>query len=336
MDIRDIARISGYSLGTVSRVLNGHPNVSERARASVLKVVEENGYEPNRNARFLKMQQASAIAIFVKGSRNQLFADILEHLQALLTAAGEDAVVTYIDEDGNEIEAAQHFKQERNPKGIIFLGGDPAFFKEGFARLGTPAVLITNTAEGLGFSNLSSFSTNDRLAATKVIELLFQNGHKKIGVIGGNRQEGQISALRMLGVEDAFAQHGLAFDYEHNYEPCRYAMEEGYQALARLLMRNDELTAVFALGDVIALGAIRAAHDLGKRIPEDLSLAGFDGLLLGQFCVPRLTSVRQDTAELAARGVRKLLESIEGVSEPVHEFVPFRLQQYESVQRILA
>ena len=99
MDIRDIARLSGYGVGTVSRVLNGHPNVSNRARKKVLAVVEEQGYEPNGNARYLKAQARTPIAIFVKGSRNMLFFELLEEIEFRLAASGEDAQVNYLDED---------------------------------------------------------------------------------------------------------------------------------------------------------------------------------------------------------------------------------------------
>lgn len=173
MDIRDIARLSGYSLGTVSRVLNGHPNVSDKARMRVLKVVEEVGYEPNSNARFLKMQGRTAIAVFVKGARNLLFADILERIQALLSEADEQADVIYLDEDENEVLSAIHYQQVRHPKGMLFLGGDPAFFKTSFSRVNVPGVLVTNTAAGLAFKNLSSVSTNDVEAAREVVEYLF-------------------------------------------------------------------------------------------------------------------------------------------------------------------
>ena len=208
MDIRDIARLSGYSLGTVSRVLNGHPNVSDKARMRVLKVVEEVGYEPNSNARFLKMQGRTAIAVFVKGARNLLFADILERIQALLSEADEQADVVYLDEDENEVLYAIHYQQVRHPKGMLFLGGDPAFFKTSFSRVSVPGVLVTNTAAGLAFKNLSSVSTNDVEAAREVVEYLFSRGHRRIGIVGGNRaQPGERSALARCGGSAAGARY---------------------------------------------------------------------------------------------------------------------------------
>ncbi|WP_276868701.1 LacI family DNA-binding transcriptional regulator [Enorma massiliensis] len=334
MDIRDIARLSGYSLGTVSRVLNGHPNVSDKARMRVLKVVEEVGYEPNSNARFLKMQGRTAIAVFVKGARNLLFADILERIQALLSEADEQADVVYLDEDENEVLYAIHYQQVRHPKGMLFLGGDPAFFKTSFGRVSVPGVLVTNTAAGLAFKNLSSVSTNDVEAAREVVEYLFSRGHRRIGIVGGNRALSQVSGRRLHGAEEALRAHGIELDYERDYEPCHFSMEEGYDAMVRLIMRSPDLTAVFALGDAIALGAMRAVFDMGLSIPGDLSLVGFDGVNSSQFSIPRLTTIRQDTRLIATRSVETLLASFAGEAKPVREMVPFQLLKRESVRAL--
>lgn len=334
MDIRDIARLSGYSLGTVSRVLNGHPNVSDKARMRVLKVVEEVGYEPNSNARFLKMQGRTAIAVFVKGARNLLFADILERIQALLSEADEQADVVYLDEDENEVLYAIHYQQVRHPKGMLFLGGDPAFFKTSFSRVSAPGVLVTNTAAGLAFKNLSSVSTNDVEAAREVVEYLFSRGHRRIGIVGGNRALSQVSGRRLHGAEEALRAHGIELDYERDYEPCHFSMEEGYDAMVRLIMRSPDLTAVFALGDAIALGAMRAVFDMGLSIPGDLSLVGFDGVNSSQFSIPRLTTIRQDTRLIAMRSVETLLACLGGEAKPVREMVPFQLLKRESVRAL--
>lgn len=334
MDIRDIARLSGYSLGTVSRVLNGHPNVSDKARMRVLKVVEEVGYEPNSNARFLKMQGRTAIAVFVKGARNLLFADILERIQALLSEADEQADVVYLDEDENEVLSAIHYQQVRHPKGMLFLGGDPAFFKTSYGRVSVPGVLVTNTAAGLAFKNLSSVSTNDVEAAREVVEYLFSRGHRRIGIVGGNRALSQVSGRRLHGAEEALRAHGIELDYERDYEPCHFSMEEGYDAMVRLIMRSPDLTAVFALGDAIALGAMRAVFDMGLSIPGDLSLVGFDGVNSSQFSIPRLTTIRQDTRLIATRSVETLLASFAGEAKPVREMVPFQLLKRESVRAL--
>lgn len=334
MDIRDIATLSGYSVGTVSRVLNGHPNVSDRARERILAVIRDVDYEPNSNARYLKMQTKTSIAAFVKGAHNLLLADILERMQNLLLEVGEEIHVVYMDEDEDEMQRAAAYCRIRRRKGLIFLGGNPACFAEGFRGITAPSILVSSSASDLGYPNLSSLTTDDAGAAAAMIDELVDRGHTRIAIIGGNREVGQVGTLRLEGAVAELRRRGIAFDEELDFEPCRFSMDDGYNAAARLFMRSRKVTAIFALGDVIALGAIRALADAGLSVPGDISVAGFDGLDSGQFNVPRLTTIRQDADRFARRGVEVLLERIEDSElEAVHEVVPFKLYRRESVDR---
>ena len=334
MTIKDIARLSECGVATVSRVLNDHPDVSEETRRKVLAVVEEQGFQPNNNAKHLKQQAGTSIVIIVKGIMNMLFADLVEKLQTLLREAGQDTAVYYIDEDADEIAFALQLCRERKPMGVVFLGGDLELFQAGFAPVTVPCVLLTNTARELGFRNLSSFTIDDGQAARQVVELLYEKGHRNIGLVGGNWSCTQISYRRLTGCRDACLRLGLPFDVDRQCEPCRYSMPEAYAATKVLLERCPDLTAIFAISDVMALGAIRALCDLGKRVPEDISVVGYDGIVIGQYSLPRLTTVRQDTQQLAERGVDALLRSIQRRSPPVHGLVPFHLIQGESVAQL--
>ena len=334
MTIKDIARLSGCGVSTVSRVLNDHPDVSEETRQKVLAVVEAQGFQPNNNAKHLKQQSGSSIAVIVKGTMNMLFADLVEKLQALLLDAGQDAAVYYLDEDANEVAYALQLHRERRPRGIIFLGGDLDLFKAGFAPIAAPCVLLTNSARELGFGNLSSFTTDDGEAAEQVVQLLAGQGHRHIGFLGGNWSCSQISYSRLTGCRDACRRLGLPFDVDRQCEPCRYSMPEAYAATQKLLARCPRLTAIFAISDVMALGAIRALRDMGRRVPEDISVVGYDGIVIGQYSLPRLTTVQQDTQRLAERGVDTLLRAIVLGGRPVHELVPFQLIEGESVANI--
>jgi len=333
MTIKDIARLSGYGVATVSRVLNDHPDVSAETRQKVLAVVAEQGFQPNNNAKHLKQQAGTSIAIIVKGTMNMLFADLVEKLQALLRDAGQDAAVYYLDEDANEVAYACQLCRERKPQGILFLGGDRELFQAGFRGISVPCVLLTNTAKDLGFGNLSSITTDDREASRQAVLFLAGQGHRRIGMLGGNWSCFQIGHSRYLGCRQACRELGLEFD-ERQCEPCRYSLEDGYTAAKVLLGRCPDLTAIFAVSDVTALGAMRAMRDLGKRVPEDISVMGYDGIAIGQYSLPRLATVRQDTQQLAERGVDALLRGITRNSPPVHDLVPFQLIQGESVARV--
>ncbi len=330
MTIKDIARLSGVGVTTVSRVLNDHPDVSEETRRRVLAVVAEQGFQPNTNARHLKQQTSASIAIIVKGTMNMLFAELMERCQQLLQDAGQNAAVYYLDEDANEVVYAVQLCRERKPLGILFLGGDLEFFQAEFGHITVPCVLLTNSARELDFPNLSSLTTDDEEAAYRVVRYLADQGHRDIGLLGGNWSCTQISYRRVLGCQRAFDELSLPFD-ARRCEPCRYSFSDAYDTTKRLLGRCPELTALFCVSDVMALGAIRAIHDLGRRVPRDISVVGYDGIPLSRFSVPRLTTVRQDTQQLARQGVDLLLRNLQRPRPPVHEVVPFELIAGESV-----
>ena len=334
MTIKDIARLSGCSVTTVSRVLNRHPDVSASTRRRVLAVVEQYGFSPNNNAKHLKQQAGTSIAVLVKGTQNILFADLVERIQALLRGSGRDAAVYYLDEDADEVAYAVQLCRERKPVGILFLGGDLELFQTGFGAITVPCVLLTNSARELAFDNLSSLTTDDEDAAFQVIDFLLRRGHRSIGVLGGTWACSQISYRRLQGCRRAFDRRGVPFDPERQGEPCRYSLAEAYAATQRLLARSPDLTAIFAMSDVMAIGAIRALRDLGRRVPEDISVVGYDGVSIARYCVPRLTTVRQDTERLAERGVDILLRGIERGGRPVHEVIPFQLVEGESVAQL--
>ena len=164
MTIKDIARLSGYGIGTVSRVLNNHPDVSEKARKKILSVIEENNFQPNSNARHLKMQSSSSVILIVKGTSNLLFADIVEQMQSLFLKNGENVSTYYIDEDANEVNYAIQLCRDRNPKGIVFLGGNLEYFKEDFAHIHIACLLLTNNSSELDFET-SAASLHSLLTA---------------------------------------------------------------------------------------------------------------------------------------------------------------------------
>jgi len=335
MTIKDIARLSGCGVATVSRVLNHHPDVSEETRKKVMAVVEEHGFQPNNNAKHLKQQAGTSIAIVVKGTQNMLFADLVEQVQALLRSSDRDAAVYYLDEESNEVAYAVQLCRERKPLGILFLGGDLELFRESFAQITVPCVLLTNNAQGLGFDNLSSLTTDDEEAAARAVEHLVEYGHRNIGVLGGNWwSDTQISYNRLLGCKRAFERYQISFDGDRQCEPCRFAMSDAYSAAKRLMERCPDLTAIFAMSDVMAMGVIRALRDLGKRVPEDISVVGYDGISIGNYSVPRLTTIRQDTQQMAEQGVNLLLRNIDRQYRPIHNVVPFQLIAGESVARL--
>ncbi len=334
MTIKDIARLSGYAVGTVSRVLNGHPNVSEEARRKVMAVVEEHNFKLNNNAKHLKQQSRSGIAIIVKGTQNMLFAGIMERLQGLVKEKGFASLVYYIDEDENEVEQALQVWRERHPMGILFLGSNLDTFRQQFSALKIPCVLVTNSAASLGFDNLSSVSTDDAAASRFAVEHLISLGHKHLGILGGKMDRSNMARVRYDACMEVLEQHGLPFSEDNQYSTARFSLEGGYQAMNRLLDQAPETSAVFAMSDVIAMGAMRAINDRGMKVPGDISIMGFDGVELVRYLNPELCTIRQDQLHLADRSVEILLRCIDEKCSAVHEIVAFDFIEGESTRRI--
>ncbi|MGN0375614.1 MAG: LacI family DNA-binding transcriptional regulator [Butyrivibrio sp.] len=332
MTIKDIAREAGYSVGTVSRVLNNAPGVSPAAKEAVTRIVEKHHFQLNNNAKHLKQQSSAGIAIIIKGAQNMLFAAVVEPVQSLIEKRGYACMMYYIGEDDNEVEQAHQICLDRRPRGILFLGSNQEYFRKYFHLIKVPCVLVTNSAEELKLDNLSSVSTDDRAAAKMAVDQLFLMGHTDIGVLGGNTVTSHTVYCRYMGAKESFAEHNVEFNESRQYEASYFSISSGYYAMEKLMDKMPEITAVFAMSDVTAIGAIRAIHDRGLRVPEDISVMGFDGIDVGRYMVPRLTTIRQHREVIASRSVEILLDCIENSSEAVYEVESFHLVPGESVR----
>ena len=335
--IKDIARISGYSIGTVSRVINNRADVSEKARKKIKAVIRENDYQPNTNARMLKQNMSSDVCIIVRGNKNIFLESILEEIQIRMREHGESINVQFIGETDNEVDAAIQLGQNLKPKGIIFMGGNAHTFKDDFFKITVPCVLVTVDAEELGYDNLSSFTTDDEEAAGYAVSKLIEKGHRRIGILGGYPEnlnyesKGGNIALRIKGAVEELEKNGIRFDFDKDYEPCAFSSESGYEAARKLLLKSPDLTGIFAISDVIAIGAMRVFKDMDLSVPEDVSVVGFDGVNLAEYSIPRLATIRQDAETLARKIVDDLLLRISYNSPAVHEKIPYAYVDGESI-----
>ena len=334
MTIKDLSAQTGYSVGTISRVLNNQPNVSQKARETILRAANECGFTLNANAKQLKQQHSNTILVLVKGTHNKVFALLVESIQERSAETKYSLVVDYMDEAENEVLRALQLCREKKPLGVLFLGGERENFLADFEKIDVPCVLVTNDASRFPFPNLSSVSSDDRLAGKMAVEHLIALGHRKIAIIAGDHTHSDIGRLRYEGAMDAFREHGISFDPETDCETVRYTCQDGYHAAQRLLMRGREFTAIFAMSDVMAVGAIRGLRDEGKCVPEDISVVGFDGVELGEFFVPRLASISQNVTELADRSFRMLLNNIESNNDALYEILPVSILDRESARKV--
>ena len=310
MTIKDIARLSGCSVSTISRVINDRPDVRPETKEKVLQMMRESGFVPNTNARQLKIQQSRSLVFVVKGTRNLFFSDFLVQLQRAATLYGYSGIVSYLDENANEIDAAQKILREIKPKGMIFLGGSVANFQQGFANI----------------------TVDDRAAARTAVSHLIAQGHRKIAVLGGPTTS-YPSRMRRLGAQDAMEDAGLTFD-DRLYGLSNYDFESAYHAMNSLLARRAEFTALFAMSDVIAFGAIRALVSAGFRVPEDVSVIGFDGISMSRYCVPVMTTIVQPGEQIALQSIELLVRQIEHGAPAQKITLQPELQVGESVRAV--
>lgn len=334
MTIKDIARECGVGLGTVSRVLNGQPGVSITTREKVQAVIDKYGFVLNQNAKMLKAQERKTLVILVKGSSSIFLNSLLECIQKKLESLPYTADVVVLDEYDNEAQQACRIFYERKPVGMVFLGGNPDVYREDFAKVQIPCVIISNQASSVGNSNLSSVSTDDNEAAGTIASYLLKNGHKSIGIIGGDFETSEPTRRRYESFRKVLDENDIPFDFEKNYVSTKYSFAGGAEAAKILLSRCPEITAILTMADVMAVGAIRTLNDLGYSVPEDISVTGFDGLDLAEYCSPRLTTIRQKKELLVEQGFSILLECIEHNKPCRHILLPFEFLEGESVRNL--
>lgn len=206
-------------------------------------------------------------------------------------------------------------------------------FSEDTSSFKVPCVIVTTSAENWSMEELSSVSIDDEKAGETIVDYLIEHGHTKIAEIGANLELSQTARLRHNGYLNSLKKHGITPD-ERYYERARFSYDSAYRAMKKLLEKDIEITAVYAISDVMAIGALRAILDKGLRVPEDISITGFDGSTLAEYYNPKIVSIRQPHKDMAARSVELLFNMIDLHKGSCHEIIPFELTEGESVARI--
>ena len=333
MTIKDIAERCGVSVSTVSRVLNDHPDVSAANRERVLAVVEELHYVPNNSARDLVKPPVDSIGLVVRGVGNPFFTDIIRTIERMITEAGYTMVLHQIRSGEDELRAGAELARSKRLLGVILLGGCFDYTPEQTASLGVPFVCCTytNSFGTLENTDYSSVSIDDEQAAYRAVRLLTEHGHRKIGIILNSTCDRSIGQLRYKGYCQALQDAGIPLDSELVEETVTYEMADGYAGMEQLLERRGDLTAVFVVSDAMAVAAMKALHDHGKRVPEDCSVVAIDGIDMSAYFVPTLTTLVQPRWELGEHSVRILVEMIEGRAGNRHIQLDTRIRRGGSV-----
>ncbi|WP_379128028.1 LacI family DNA-binding transcriptional regulator [Paenibacillus sp. sgz500958] len=309
--IYDIAKKTGYSPTTVSKAFNNYSDVRDRTRQEILNAAREMGYVPNAHARTLTTKKSWTIGVlFVEstgvGIKHPFFSAVIESFKQVAVAKGYDLIFISKDVGGRKSGYLENCRIRGVDGVVVFLSdyGDP-YFQE-LLDSDIPTVV-------LDFETVQTHTvcSDNTAGALQAMEYLISLGHRRIAHISGglNTVPG---SRRQQGYEQALEQWGLERREDYIVTGEFYTLEGGYDAMKQLLQLPEPPTAVFASGDLLALGAIQAAKESGLSVPGDISIMGYDDVDLAKYITPALTTVRQDTSLMGKEAAELLFATING------------------------
>jgi LacI family transcriptional regulator len=312
--IRDVAKAAGVSIGTVSAVINNRSLVADDTRRRVLSRITELGFEPNNSARSLKRGRISSIGFVVPDLGNPFFAAVAEGIQREI--ADRDILlvlcITWASAERENYYA--HVLRTQRLDGVIYLSGtglpSPSLMELAERR---SVVFVDERLPGL---NIPFVNAANRSGARAVAAHVLEAGHRRLAIIDGPPRL-WTSEQRLAGYREAIAAAGVDPD-AIEVVTGDYGEQSGYQAAMQLLARRRELrpTAILCANDLMAIGVIRYCREISLRIPEDISVTGFDDIPGAEFLDPPLTTVAQPGREMGAAAAGLLLHGIGAVPEP--------------------
>ena len=328
--IKDIAQKAGVSVTTVSRVLNKRPDVNQATREKVERVMEECHFVGNANARGLKQTDSENVAIILRGRENPFLNSLAEAVLLYTHDHEASFLVEYVDETADEFQTAVRLHHEKRVTGCIFLGGRIDERAHVLTGIDMPMVFATISAENANLPRAGSVFIDNRMMGRLAMQTLIDAGHTKIAIFGGARQSDDGFGQRYQGAMEALEKAGIPFDGER-YVDTRFSLRGAYDTARGFFAMKPDTTAVFAMSDTVAMGVIRALSDIGRRVPQDVSVVGYDGIEMGKYFLPRLTTVEQPINDIARESVAMLMGMLEKGEEPRHVVVPASLIERESV-----
>ena len=320
--IRQVAEKAGVSPTTVSHVINQTRFVSPEKRERVLAAMIELGYRPNALARSLRRGETHTIGLILPDSANPFFAEVGRSIEDAAFNLGYNVILCNSEGDLNKEILYVDVLSKKQVDGIIFVAsGDQADSLKPLLIQSTPVVVVDRDLPEVAVDAVLTDNLNGGYLATQhLVEL----GHRRIACISGLSNLTP-SAQRVVGYRTALLDAGLPVD-ENLIEQGDFHPESGRQATIHLLCLPEPPTALFVCNDLMAIGALCAAAEVGRHIPGDLAIVGFDDIDLASYTVPSLTTVAQPKTEIGRRAVQMLIDRIADKSRPVHrELLPAKL-----------
>ncbi|MGO1058505.1 LacI family DNA-binding transcriptional regulator [Planococcus sp. FY231025] len=334
--IKDVAKRAGVSVSVVSKSFNNYADVKEETRQRILAIAKELNYSPNINARNLSSKKNSTLGLISSGVLNDNEKDsnafnIFKGVYQEVTNSRFELSIYLIDSHQQKQQSYVRYCRERNIGGAILQGirTDDQYYME-LIDSSLPCVVLdimAETANGL----IGSVSIDNAEASREIARHLLERNHRKIAVMSGTR-ETYVNSERMKGVAEALGEYGMELGGIDILE-ASFSEEMAYE-LAKAYLLEKQPTAFLCFSDLMAFGVMQAVKEAGLRIPEDISVTGFDDLLLSRYTQPPLTTIRQDFMEIGKLSARLLCDIIEGKLERQHIWVPHELTERESVKRL--
>lgn len=308
--IKDISKISGYSVTTVSKALNNYSDIGQKTKDKILKIAKDLGYVPNAQARSLVTNKSWTIGVIFDemtgvGLQHPLFLKILEKFKAEVERQGYDVLLLSKNIGNKNYDSYLEHVRRKQLDAILILAAD--FESQEVIEL------IESDIFTVTFDNHNPYtlnvSSNNALGVRKAVKYLYDLGHRKIAHIRGTSSS-FIGRERLEAFKDSMKAFGLEVREEYIESGGLFSLEGGYNAMERLMALSDQPTAVFCAGDMLSIGAIKAIKAKGKSCPEDYSIVGFDGLEIGQMIEPILTTVSQDIDKIGQLCAIEILSMI--------------------------
>lgn len=311
--LKDIARETGFSVTTVSRALNGYFDVSEGTRTKIEQTAKRLGYSPNIIARSLVTKQSKTIGFIVTDLKRESIKDNFMYetlcgVSDTLASTTYEFVVLSTSTAKQKNKTYRQICAERQLDGVVIQGlkiEDPYLIEA--MDSDTPCVLIDIPIEG---EKAAYVTSNQFESAKQAVKYLRRMGHEKIAYMNGS-EHAHVSQIRKRAYEEALRETGVELDpalvVNGDFEE-----EMARRAALHLLLNRSDVSAFFCASDVMALGVMQAAKELGIQIPKDLSVIGFDNILLSRYITPKLTTISQQPYEMGSAAAEMLIQLIEG------------------------
>jgi LacI family transcriptional regulator len=314
----DVAREADVSLMTVSRVVNEKGEVSPTTRQRVLEVIEQLGYRPSAIARGLATQRTGSLGLVMPDVANPFFSDVARGAEHVAYAEGYNIFLCNTDEDPQRELSVLQSLEEKQVDGVVLCSSRLDDDELEAALAHHPAGVLVNRRlerDGVVGSVLSDDETGGRLAT----QHLLQAGHRAVGFLAGPLAS-RSGHQRAKGYRAALAAAALPHNPDWTRH-CSPVVQSGRETARHLLTAYPELTAMFCYNDLVAVGALQACADLGRQVPDDLAVVGFDDILLAALVIPPLTTCRVPRYELGAQAMRLLLDQINGCHDECTKIV---------------